>query len=100
VKIVTEATEIAKIFMNDSLKVRLIGMNSEMMGDYIEYISDRLVVMLGYKKIYNKQNPFGFMKTIGLDDKTNFFEVRPTEYQDSYILNRSKDKKIVINDDF
>lgn len=100
-KIVIEAVIIAKSFMDDALPIRLIGMNNDMMGDYIEYIADRLLSMLNYPKIYNKNNPFKFMEKIGLDDKTNFFELRPTEYQDSHIMNKSKGKKnITINDDF
>ena len=85
-----EAVEISQYFMTDALPVRLIGMNSEHMSQYIEYIGDRLLGMLGYKKIFNKTNPFGFMKTIGLDDKTNFFESRPHEYQDSHVMNKGK----------
>ena len=60
------------------------------MADYIEYIADRLLYDLGYAKLYNKQNPFKFMDTIGLFGKANFFEVRPTEYQDAHVLNKSK----------
>jgi ribonucleoside-diphosphate reductase beta chain len=100
-KIVMEAVIIAKSFMEDALPIRLIGMNGEMMGDYIEYIADRLLSMLNYPKIYNKSNPFKFMEKIGLDDKTNFFELRGSEYQDPHVMNKSKGKKdIVIKDDF
>lgn len=95
-----DACAVAKNFMIESLPVRLIGMNNEMMCDYIEYVSDRLLVALGYKKMFNKKNPFKFMETIGLDDKTNFFEMRPHEYQDAYVKNETKQQKITINDDF
>ncbi len=89
-QIMTEAVRIAQNFMTTALPVKLIGMNSDHMNDYIEYIGDRLLGMLGHKKIFNKKNPFDFMKTIGLNDKTNFFEGRPTEYQDSHVMNKGK----------
>lgn len=98
-KIIIEAVDIAKYFMIDALPVKLIGMNSDMMSDYIEYVADILLSMLGHKNLYNKKNPFKFMETIGLDDKTNFFELRPHEYQDSHIMNKSK-KEIIIMDEF
>lgn len=88
--IMQEAVKISQNFMTDAIPVKLIGMNSDHMNDYIEYIGDRLLGMLGYKKIFNKKNPFDFMKTIGLDDKTNFFESRPHEYQDSHVMNKGK----------
>lgn len=97
--IVSEGVGIAKNFINDALPVRLIGMNEENMCDYIEYVADRLLVVLGYKKLYNKTNPFSFMETIGMLQKTNFFETRPTEYQSAYVFN--KDNKIDYdNEDF
>ena len=76
-KIFDEGLEISRVFYTDALPVRLIGMNEESMMDYIMYVSDRLLVDLGYKKKYNKQNPFQFMETIGMTSKTNFFESRP-----------------------
>jgi len=82
------------------LPYKLIGMNKDMMSDYIEYVADRLVVDLGYKKIYNKQNPFKFMDTIGLTSKTNFFEMRPTEYSDPNVFNKSNKKELLITDNF
>lgn len=88
--ITKEAVDIACNFMTESLPVELLGMNSDLMCKYIEYIGDRLLSMLGYKKIYNSENPFDFMKNIGLDDKTNFFETRAHEYQNSNALNKSK----------
>lgn len=99
-EIIREGVDIAKVFYTDALPVKLIGMNSETMCDYIEYIADRLLIMLGHKKIYNKTNPFKFMETIGLNDKTNFFETRPTEYQDAHIMNKGNRTKIIIEDDF
>ena len=76
-----DAVKIAQNFASESLPVRLIGMNSDLMKDYIEYVADRLVVTLGYSRIYNKKNPFPFMESIHFISKTNFFESRPTEYQ-------------------
>ena len=96
-KIVREGVEISQKFMIDAIPVKLIGMDSNKMNDYIEYIADRLMVMLNYKKIYNKKNPFPFMETIGLMDKTNFFESRPHEYQDSHVMNNKKE--ILFGDD-
>lgn len=89
-EIVSEAVIISKNFMTHAMPVKLIGMNSDHMNQYIEYIADRLLGMLGYNKVYDKKNPFDFMKTIGLNDKTNFFESRPTEYQDAHINNVGK----------
>jgi len=85
--IIEEAILISQEFMNDSLRVDLLGMSSTSMNNYIEYIGDRLLLSLGYSKKYNKENPFKFMETIGLFGKTNFFEMRPTEYQDAHIMN-------------
>ncbi len=98
--IMKEAVEISKVFITDAIPVRLIGMNSDMMSDYIEYIADRLLSMLNHKKIYNKQNPFKFMESIGLDGKTNLHESRPDEYSDAYVLNSFAGQSVVISDDF
>ena len=94
-----DGVAISKKFMNDALPCRLIGMNVEMMNDYIEYVADRLLVNLGYNKKYNKSNPFTFMDTIGMTQKTNFFESRPTEYQSAHVFNQSSGQ-IEISDDF
>ena len=85
-KIVCEAVDISIEFTDYALPYELIGMNKKMMSDYIKYICDRLVCVLGYKKIYNTTNPFKFMETIGLIGKTNFFEKRNSEYQDAHVL--------------
>jgi ribonucleotide reductase beta subunit family protein with ferritin-like domain len=79
--IMHEAVLISQEFLTDSIPCKFIGMNSESMNSYIEYVADRLMVSLGYNKIFNKQNPFNFMESIGLSGKTNFFESRATEYQ-------------------
>lgn len=85
--IMDEAVKISQDFMRDALPVRLIAMNQTYMDNYIEYIADRLLLMLGYKKLYNKVNPFDFMAKIGLANKNNFFEKRSTDYQDGTINN-------------
>ena len=79
-EIVEEAVEIEKEFIIDALPCRLIGMNSELMSQYIEFVADRLMVQLGCEEIYRKNNPFDFMELISLEQKTNFFESRVSEY--------------------
>ena len=79
-EIISDAVNIEKGFIIDSLPCRLIGMNSEMMSQYIEYVADRLLLQLGYNKIYNTENAFQFMELISLENKTNFFEKRVAEY--------------------
>ena len=64
-------------------------MNSELMIEYIKYVADRLLIELRYNKIYNSINPFDFMESISVEGKTNFFEMRPTQYQKSSVLNNS-----------
>ena len=81
IKIVTEAVEIEKEFIIESLPCALIGMNSELMVTYIHFVADRLLIQLNCPPVYNVKNPFPFMNTIGLDGKSNFFEKRVTEYQ-------------------
>lgn len=80
------AVDIAKTFTEDAIRVDMIGMNINLMNKYLEYVADRLMVYLGYEKIYNTPIPdqFQFMDTIGFLNKDNFFERRPTEYQKSY----------------
>jgi ribonucleotide reductase beta subunit family protein with ferritin-like domain len=78
--IITEAVEIEKTFICESLPCNLIGMNKDLMGEYIEFVADRLITQLGYSKIYNTKNPFSFMDIMNLDGKSNFFEKRVTEY--------------------
>jgi ribonucleoside-diphosphate reductase subunit M2 len=79
-EIIREAVEIEEEFICESLPCKLIGMNSDLMRDYIKYVADRLLVQLGFNKIYNLENPFDFMKIMGLDGKTNFFEQKVSEY--------------------
>ncbi|EKM80389.1 hypothetical protein AGABI1DRAFT_113579 [Agaricus bisporus var. burnettii JB137-S8] len=79
--IITEAVVIEQEFLTDALPVKLIGMNAELMCQYIEFVADRLLVALGNEKLYNKTNPFDFMDMISLQGKTNFFEKRVSDYQ-------------------
>jgi len=79
-EIVKNAVEIEIEFICDALPCRLIGMNSDLMSDYIKFVADRLVVQLGSEKIYNVSNPFQFMEMISIESKTNFFEKRVSEY--------------------
>jgi ribonucleoside-diphosphate reductase subunit M2 len=79
-EIIKEAVEIETEFICQALPCKLIGMNSELMTQYIKFVADRLVVQLGYKKIYNAINPFDFMELISLEGKTNFFEKRVPDY--------------------
>ena len=78
--IIKEAVENEKEFIVEALPCKLIGMNSDLMSQYIEYVADYIVSMLGYDKIYHVSNPFSFMNLISLDGKTNFFERRVGEY--------------------
>ena len=79
-EIISEAVEIEKEFICDALPCRLIGMNSNLMSQYIEFVGDRLAMQLGNDKIYNSANPFDFMEMISLERKTNFFESRVSDY--------------------
>jgi ribonucleoside-diphosphate reductase subunit M2 len=79
-EIIKEAVEIEKEFISEALPCRLIGMNGDLMRQYIEFVADRLSLQLGYDKIYNQSNPFDFMEMISIEGKTNFFEKRVAEY--------------------
>lgn len=79
-QILKEAVEIEKEFICDALPCSLIGMNSKLMSQYIEFVADRLAVQLGIQKMYRTQNPFDFMEMISLEGKTNFFEKKVSEY--------------------
>lgn len=80
IEIIDSALAIEKEFITEALPVSLIGMNSELMKQYLEYVSDRLLMDLGVGKIYNTENPFDFMANIALQNKTNFFEKRVADY--------------------
>ena len=78
--IIKEAVEIEKEFITEAIPCKLVGMNANSMSAYIEFVADRLVVQLGYNKIYNTKNPFDFMEMISIQSKTIFFEKRVSEY--------------------
>ncbi len=93
-QIIEEAVVIEKNFICDSLPCALIGMNATEMSQYIEFCADRLFVCLGYPKIYNATNPFGFIEMISLQSKANFFEHRPSSYQKAGVMSGQIKKQI------
>lgn len=99
--IITDALDIEREFITESLPVSLIGMNATLMTQYLEFVTDRLLVELGCEKVYNASNPFDFMDMISLQGKTNFFEKRVSEYQKAGVLNKDEDnQKISFDADF
>jgi len=96
-EIIKEAVEIETEFICEALPCKLIGMNSELMTQYIKFVADRLVVQLGYKKIYNVSNCFDFMELISLEGKTNFFERHVSEYS---LANKDTFDAFEISEDF
>jgi len=99
-QIIRDAVEIEKEFVTSALPVRLIGMNADLMCDYIEFVADRLLLALGCSKIYNATNPFDFMEMISLQGKTNFFEKRVGEYQKAGVMNEGGGKAFSMDEDF
>lgn len=98
--IITEAVEFEKEFVTDALPVSLIGMNAELMAQYIEFVADRLLVSLGCEKVYNAVNPFSFMEMISLQGKTNFFEKRVGDYQKAGVMNTKEEQVFSFDADF
>jgi ribonucleoside-diphosphate reductase beta chain len=98
--IITEAVEFEKEFVTDALPVSLIGMNAELMAQYIEYVADRLLLSLGCEKVYNATNPFAFMEMISLQGKTNFFEKRVGDYQKAGVMGKKEDKVFSMEEEF
>ena len=96
-EIIKEAVEIETEFICEALPCKLIGMNSDLMTQYIKFVADRLVVQLGYKKIYNVANPFQFMELISLESKTNFFERSVSEYS---LANKQTENAFEISENF
>jgi ribonucleoside-diphosphate reductase beta chain len=98
VEIVKEAVEIEKEFITEAIPCRMIGMNAKLMIQYIEFVADRLVVQLGYEKIYQSTNPFDFMELISIESKVNFFERTNSEYA---LANKTTDSNVFeMNADF
>lgn len=99
-KMFIEANEISRMFVEDAIKCQLIGISIDSMMCYVNYVSDRLLVMLNYEKIYNVKNPFEFMETIGLLAKDNFFENRPDSYQKAHNEDNKKKWQFKILEEF
>lgn len=100
-EIIVDAVAIEKEFVTDALPVKLIGMNAELMCQYIEFVADRLLVALGCNKVWNATNPFDFMELISLQGKTNFFERRVGEYQKTGVAQSSSEQNAFsLDEDF
>lgn len=103
IDIIKDAVEIEKEFVTDALPVKLIGMNSDMMCQYIEFVADRLLNELTGQKVYHSTNPFDFMEMISLQGKTNFFEKRVGDYQKAGVMKKEADNdkpKFTLDEDF
>lgn len=100
VEIITEAVKIEQEFLTDALPVKMLGMNCELMSQYIEFVADHLLGELGLEKIYNTKNPFSFMELISLEGKTNFFERKVGEYQKSGVMSNRQDQVFTLDADF
>lgn len=98
--IILDAVEIEKEFILESLPVRLIGMNSDLMSQYIEFVADRLLSELDCEKVFNVANPFDFMDMISIQGKTNFFEKRVGEYQKAGVLTGENSQSFSVDEDF
>jgi ribonucleoside-diphosphate reductase beta chain len=99
-EIITSAVIIEHEFVRDAIPVKLIGMNADMMCQYIEFVADRLLVALGCEKKYNATNPFDFMEMISLQGKTNFFEKRVAEYQKAGVRSTKQDNIFSLDEEF
>lgn len=98
-EVIRNAVDIEREFVRDAIPVKLIGMNADLMCQYIEFVADRLLLALGAPKIYQVTNPFDFMELISLQGKTNFFERRVSEYQKSGVMNK-EDQVFSLEEDF
>uniref|UniRef100_A0A8C5GYS9 Ribonucleoside-diphosphate reductase subunit M2 n=1 Tax=Gouania willdenowi TaxID=441366 RepID=A0A8C5GYS9_GOUWI len=98
--IIRNAVTIEQEFLTESLPVKLIGMNGDLMKRYIEFVADRLLMELGFNKMYEVENPFDFMENISLEGKTNFFEKRVGEYQRMGVMSSNGDNAFRLDADF
>jgi ribonucleoside-diphosphate reductase beta chain len=98
--IITQAVEFEKEFVTDALPVSLIGMNANLMAQYIEYVADRLLVAMNQPKVYGATNPFPFMDMISIQGKTNFFEKRVGDYQKAGVMAKREDQVFSMDADF
>ncbi len=99
-QIIADAVSIEKEFVVDAIPVKLIGMNADLMCQYIEFVADRLLVALGYNKLYGATNPFDFMEMISLQGKTNFFEKRVSEYKKASVGTKLQENTFKLDEDF
>jgi ribonucleoside-diphosphate reductase beta chain len=99
-KIIMDAVEIEKEFVSDSIPVALIGMNADLMCQYIQFVADRLLIALGNDRVYNVENPFPWMDLISLPGKTNFFEKRVGEYQKAGVLTNRDEQVFTLDEEF
>lgn len=99
-KIIRDAVDIEKEFVTESLPVNLIGMNADLMCQYIEFVADRLLAALRCPKIFNVENPFPWMDIISLQGKTNFFEKRVGDYQKSGVMAEREKQVFSLDEDF
>jgi len=95
-EIIKEAVDIEKEFITEAIPCRMIGMNANLMTQYIEFVADRLCLQLGYEKIFNSLNPFDFMELISVESKVNFFERTNSEYA---LANKTVDESVFTFDD-
>lgn len=98
--IILDAVEIEKQFITDSLPCKLIGMNADLMKEYIEFVADRLLTQMKYKKVFHTRNPFDFMENISLCGKTNFFEKRVAEYAKANVMSGENETVFELDADF
>ncbi|KAG7465935.1 hypothetical protein MATL_G00159410 [Megalops atlanticus] len=99
-EVIMDAVAIEQEFLTRALPVNLIGMNCELMKRYIEFVADRLLLELGFSKVYKVENPFDFMENISLEGKTNFFEKRVGEYQRMGVMSKATDNTFTLEADF
>jgi ribonucleoside-diphosphate reductase beta chain len=102
IEIIKDAVAIEKEFVTEALPVKLIGMNADLMCQYIEFVADRLLQELGCPRVFKSSNPFDFMEMISLQGKTNFFEKRVAEYQKAGVMQNeeSDSPKFSLDEDF
>ena len=99
-QIIDDAVKNEKYFITEAIPCKLIGMNNELMSQYIEFVADRLLIGLGYSKLYFQTNPFDFMENISLNGKTNFFERRVGEYAKASVMGNQEDNNFGLDADF
>lgn len=99
-KIIEEAVEIESVFITESISCSMLGMNIDLMQQYIKFVGDRLMVQLGYNKIWKVSNPFEFMEYISVESKSNFFETRVSEYSKAGVGDTEDDRKFELDADF